>query len=361
MNRYSKTVLLGLLAGVGLACVPATSSAQFIPFQAGNPFTSRSYYTRNVSLYYATPYGGYSLSFRRNYSTTLSTPYPVIASPGLSFRGVVTNPLLYGSTMASGSPSWDQYSLNLQRAQRANRVDPDGRRVVFDQWVDQQGAKGIPAEKLEALDPAIRVALAQPIEPDVLSGKALNQAVKAILALEAKRAVAKPPFFTPDTLSKIVYQGGAAADALNLLQGGLVIPVGATSPEIEASRAQVIKDVTSIQETLRTGKRPDPAVFEKLAVESRKLHDLYAKAAGSEICIRYLNRLESALFAASDRSNDGLIVPGWHSIGAGASELARHMGRYKLEFAPASPDDDGAYFALHRGLMVYLSDLAQSR
>lgn len=361
MNSSIQRIALSLVAGVGLIMTPASAPAQFIPFRTGNPFTSNSLYSRNVSLFYSTPYGGYSLSFRRNFTSNYSTPYPVIASPGLNYGGVGSVPLIYGSSMASGFPSWDQYSMNLQRAQRANRVDPNARQVAFDQWVDQKGAKAIPAEKIELLEPDVRVALAQPLNPDILSGKALNQAVKAILALEAKRASAKPPFFTPDTLNKIVFQGGPHADTLNLLQNGIVLPMGPMSPEIEQARAQVLKGTTALVESVRSGKRPEPEMFEKLAVDARKLHDLYTMARGSEDCIRFLNRMESALFAATDRANDNLIVPNWHTIGASASDLARHMGRYNLEFAPASPDDDGAYFALHRGLVTYLADLAQTR
>jgi hypothetical protein len=361
MTRTVTLLTAALAAGTA-----APAAAQFVPFGGGFPSASYGLYSR--SLYYATPFGGYSLSFQRSTYNFAVAPYPTYSSAGLGYSRTAGGTYLYGGGPAvAGNPAaFDRDAANLRRAQRAARNDPDARQKVFDAWAMDRGGKGPPADR-PALPDAVRDALAAAHEDDVLSGKALNAAVRAILDEERKRPPAgRPQVFPPDLLAKAVYAGGPAADALNLFRGEVKFPSALADDAFDAGREAVAKAFVAVTDSLRAGKKLDEPALDRLAAAARKLKDEFA-ARGPAMtdegkkATAFLDRLEAAATAARQGGENGPLVPSWYTVGASAADLARHLGRLKVEFAPAAADDDGGYFALHRGLTAYLADLARQR
>jgi hypothetical protein len=75
---------------------------------------------------------------------------------------------------------------------------------------------------------------------------------------------------------------------------------------------------------------------------------------------RFFHRLEAAARVARDPAMAPAFVPSWSALGVTVKELVRHMSKYKLTFAPATPADGGAYDVLYRGLSDYYLGLARA-
>lgn len=369
MTRFSSPAAL-LLAAAAVTLTPADAAAQlFRPFPFGAQ--SQQFHTRMYSGFYATPFGSIGFSYQRTSVASYSYPffggagYPALY-PNLPV-GASVSPYFYGSAGGLGGPAYDRRSIDLQKAQRAARNDPGARRQAFDEWAVGRGGKAVPKEKIDRAPDAVRAALAAPREEDILSGKALNEAVAAILSMEAKGAQADAPFFPPETLAHAVFAGGHAADAANLFrESALTFPNSLRRPEFDAGRAAVEKEFAAAVGQLRAGKRIDAAVLDRLAKATTRLKDAYTARAGSDASFGesravagFLDRLDGVAQAMKG-TDDGLLVPAWYTVGGSAAAVARHVGRLKLQFAPAPPDDDGAYASLHRGLVTYLADLTQA-
>lgn len=344
----SVRLLLGLFA---VATTAEVASAQFFPGGGG-----RSVFTRNIGVSYVTPFGGYYLTQQRFSTRVNAFPaayagiYPSPTRP--AYLGPITvSPLFYG---AVGTPMYGAGAdaEAVRRAQRGVRQDPVARRKAVDDVVG--GRK--PA------DPAA-VPVAEPTDADVLSGRPLNLLVFEIDTLQGK-GNARGPFFTPDLLSNVQFAGGPAADAVNLFRGETPAwPDALSGGQFEAGRAAVTKEYQVVVEALKAGKKADHATLDRLAAATHALKEEFAPvlraSAGTDpaTAAEFLNRIDAAAAHLKTPAATDLLVPTWHTIGVPGGELVKHLVRHKLEFGPAPADDDGAYWAIYRGLAGFRNDL----
>lgn len=346
-------VLFGLFA---VAATATPASAQF-------GFGNRSVYTRNVGVFYATPFGGYYLTQQRFSTTVYNYPaglyrgiYPApLTAPAIGSFGLT--PAFYGGVVVPTAGGVDQDAINLRKAQRAARNDPVARRKVVDEAVIGGG---------KAADPA-RPPVAEPNEADVLTGRALNELLREIAPLQAKANV-KAPFLTPELLSHVVFTGGPAADAMNLFRGDTpTFPDALRRSQFDQPRDAVAKEYLTVAESLKAGKPADPVVLDRLAAAIAFLKEQFAPVLRASAGVDpdhaadFLNRIEAAAAHLKTPAAADLLVPGWHTVGASTAELTRHLSKHKIEFAPAPADDDGAYWAIYRGLAAYKADLVAAR
>ncbi len=358
MRPFVKLIALTSAAFLlGIDSSVATAQNSF--YRPGPPgFQTYGFYSRSFGYVSSSPLFINGTPFRQIYYQNIYGYRALQIAPPLYSA---FSPGFYGSSGGYGGPLNDRAQLALQQAQRANRNDMQLQQQQFDKWADERGAKVVPKEQLDKASEAVRTALATVSEADIISGLALNQTLKAIQELEAKGIKANAPFFPPELLSKAVFQGGAAADVLNFFRDDtLTFPVGLQTTEFEGMRNLIERDFDTVVGLVKAGKRIDLTIVERLGTNLKKLHAMHPTAEEEKGGCGYLTSLESAVKLLKDPvASNGLLIGSWHTIGTGVGELTKHMTKFKLTFGPASAGDEDAYRSLHRGLVAYLSDLAQ--
>jgi len=361
MRPFVKLIALTSAAFLMVTASPeaVAQNAFFRPGLGG--FPTYGFYSRSFGYVSSSPLFINGTPFRQIYYQNIYGYRAIQIAPPLN--SVFSPGYMYGSSGGYGGPLNDRAQLALQQAQRANRNDLQLQQQQFDKWADERGAKVVPKEQLDKASEAVRTALATVTEADVVSGLALNQTLKAIQELEAKGLKANAPFFPPELLSKAVFQGGAAADVLNFFRDDtLTFPVGLQTTEFEGMRNLIERDFDVVVGLVKAGKRIDLTIVERLGSNLKKLHAMHPTAEEEKGGCGYLKSLESAVKLLKDPvASNGLLIGSWHTIGTGVGELTKHMTKFKLTFGPASAGDDDAYRSLHRGLVAYLSDLAQAK
>ncbi len=362
MRPFVKIIAVAFASGaLFLGIDGPRASAQNSFYRPGPPgFQTYGFYSRSFGYVSSSPLIINGAPFRQTYYRNIYGYQALAITPPPLFSAF--GPAMYGSSGGFGGPLNDRTQLALQQAQRANRNDLQLQQQQFDAWANERGAKVVPKEQLAKASEAVRIALATVSEADILSGLALNQTLKAIQELEAKGVKANAPFFPPELLSKAVFQGGAAAEVLNFFRDdSLTFPVGLQTTEFEALRNLIERDFEAVVGQVKAGKKIDPFILDRFSANLKKLHAMHPTAEEEKGGCGFLKSLESAVKFLKDPASNGLLVGNWHAIGAGVGELTKHMTKFKLTFGPASAGNDDAYRSLHRGLVAYLTDLAQAK
>jgi hypothetical protein len=367
MSRFVKLLTLSFAAGAVVLTTARPAAAQLAWIRPAYPgFQPWIYRTQYSGMFFPSPTGGYGFYTQHQYySSSPLTTY-------LYNPGIMPGAYSYGSASALtgiGQNLAGREQLALQQAQRDARNDAAARQQIFDQWAYERGSKRIDSNAPKSAPEGLRPAVLTPSAEDLTSGKALNELLAAIQGLEGKGAKAEAPFLPPDSVARIVFAGGPAADALNLFRSDRVdFPAALRGPEYDDFRAAIEHDIAEVAAQVRAGKKVDPMVYDRLSDNARKLKLRVIPAVRGDLvfddataAIGFVNRLEATAKFLKSTGANGLFVSGWQTIGVALNDLTKYMGRFKLQFGPVASGDEGVYAALHRGMVGYYAQLSQPR
>lgn len=364
--------LLTLAATVATWGAAGPVSGQFFPpaIRPGayynSPFGSYSVgYSQHMSMSYSfvNPFNGVPYSYRFGYSYAGPTPFRGGAGYGTSnyspygYGGAAYQPTI--TPRAGGFNPVAQQQLRAF-AQAANQAPAAPVRAVPRPAAAAARKPALVAgRKPVETDPALVV----PADADVLSGKTLNALAAAIRGLEDQGARADAPLLPAELLGRLKLAGSPGAEAIAALREGVPrLPEILQRQEFLVCRKELEKHLAAVAEPITQGKAAPVADVDGLAAAVAKcrkyegIRDLPVPDAA--VVTKFLDSLDSVATVAKDPAWEGVVVPKWNTVGATATELIRHTGKYKLTFAPASDDRAEAYRALHRGLAGYYTALA---
>jgi hypothetical protein len=328
--------------------------APFLP-QVPGRFSFKGYTLSGVGATgpYSVSYGYYrNAALVPAYAGGVSV-YDQMASLGTGSRGSRKMAAEQRSAVADAqrNAKWDS---------GATAATPD-----FDRWLKEAATRReSPDPKAPAIDPA----LADPPDEAVLSGEALNRLAELIRAQEKQGKKAASGLFAPELTTKIVFAGGAAADAGNLYRGAdLRYPESLMGTPYEPLRGELDKAFGLVAKEAVAGKKTPAADVERLLKAIAKAHDGTRQAVADapfadacEVC-EFFGTLESATKYLKDDKSTGVAGADWSAVGATAGEVVKHLGKYGMTFGPARTGDDAAYFSVHRGLLAYYAGLLQAK
>lgn len=372
MTRLTTVCVLG---GLGLMLTPLTASAQYRP-PFGIPGAPAFHVpfappiVAPLPVYSVLPY-------------TITRAFPQYVLPRQWFPGTngpgggfgQSAPYMYSqsavgptATLIMGGASGRENTLlaeqhNLEQAQRAATqaasIAPAGtvRNVAAGGVLDS----GAPAG---GLNPALAPADAKAIA----SGVALNKLVKEIALAESKGAKGPSAYVPPLLIKDVRFAGSPAADLLNFArQGALVPPAAFDAPALAAPRAELVKDFEAVAELMQAGKLMDPVRVGQLNAAFLKFEEASAPAlkaaapADAKAGQEFLATFAGALKVLKDGGEKDLLNPTWATEGLTGADLARHMAKHKLEFAPAPAGAGESYETLNKHLSTYLFVLTKKK
>jgi hypothetical protein len=238
----------------------------------------------------------------------------------------------------------------------------------FDRWLKDAAARRETPDPKAAKGPAVDAALVDPPEEAILSGDALNQLAARVRELEKQGKKANAGLLAPELTTKIVFTGGAAADAANLYRDPtLRFPATFKSDTYAELRTDLEKAFAPVAREVHAGKRSPAADVDKLlkAVErgQQTTRQVVADATFGDACevSEFFTGLESATKYLKDDKSVGVAGAEWSALGATVAEVVRHQAKYGLRFGPVKAGDEAAYFSLHRGLLAYYAGLLQAK
>lgn len=386
---------IGLFCGLAVAISPVTAFTQFIPAQRpqGSPFGPLTPYRNQPYLgvgartIYGTVTVGQSIPFNSPYNRVTNQPFynwfvarPTAApAPTVPWAGGVGAP--GGGYMTGGAMNPNvmrDAQREFEKAQRqatTARLAPgqtSAKQVIDDEAAYEKfGLAGVPgALKGVSNDPdALVKALSVADESELLSGKALNQILAAVMSAEARGAKGQSAFLPPQVLAETQFSGSGAAEALNLLAkfGKLRFPIAFDDARLKDVRDEITKDFNAVAIPLRDGKLPEVGNLNKLGVSLQRARDLSPPVIqdipfddGTD-ARRFLNRFDAALVAMKSPSAFLLMNPAWATDGCSVADLVKHMTKHKLLFGPVGSGESDSYLALHKGLAAYLFVLTQPK
>lgn len=336
-------------------------NVNFNPFLPGLPQVPGRFNFRGYTLSGVGATGPYSVSygFYRNAAVV----------PGYGGVSVFDQMAALGSSGGSRKMAAQQRSA-IADAQRNAKWDSGATAATpdFDRWLKEAATRREAVDPKEAKGPAVDPALVDPPEEAVLSGEALNQLAELIRGQEKQGKKAAAGLFAPELTAKIVFAGGAAADAGNLYRGAeLRYPESLMGVQYEPLRGELNKAFGLVAKEAQAGKKTPAADVDRLLKAIDKAHDGTRQAVADapfadacEVC-EFFSTLESATKYLKDEKGTGVAGADWSAVGATAGEVVKHLGKYGLKFGPARSGDDAAYFSLHRGLLAYHVALSQAK
>lgn len=360
-RKWGVAVAFGAVAW---AATPGGAVAQFPFIQSplGRPGTPLLNF-RPVNLYGFNPATG---QVNVGWSALSGSMFRPGSLQGRPYAGG-SNYLSAGSGLGYQSPAFKQQQNAVSRAQKAghayNTTPVGARAAIGGQWAYEQGG----AKPADVAVPAgVNRGLLAAGPESIASGAALNDLLAAVPPLEAKAIrVVDSALVPPDLAQRIAFDGGPTADAVNLLRApDLAFPAPLKAPAFDALRADLGKAFTAVGEVAGHNRATVISAADRLLAASGKaraeavplVRDLPFHDAAT--VVRFFNHLDAAARLLKDPDLSGAFVPGWAAVGVSVRDLARHMTRFHLTFAPA-PDAE-AYSVLHRGLADYYVGLARA-
>jgi hypothetical protein len=374
-------------AGLALVAASGSASAQFLPpgFRPGlyynTPFGSVGIgysYSANLNYSYVNPYNGFRYGANLNYFYAGPLPFNVYAAQTIAYQNALANQYavnpgygyLTGGVGSSAGPNpVIQEQLRQFAAARPARAGGGGalvanpQRQMADQMAFERGDLVRPPEPGATLDPAV----VRPADEMIISGDVLNQLADAVRKLTGQGVRADSPLLSAELLARVNFDGSASADVLRMVRAGrLEFPPAFDAPAFAAVRNDLAAPAWAVLEPLTVGRRSVEAA-DRLTAAVKKarvdaapaLRDLPPGPAAE--VTRFLNGLDALAQAGKDPALSGVYPSKWGTIGATAAELLAHMTRFGLTFGPAAAGNEGAYLALHRGLVEYYAALSQKK
>lgn len=366
-----------LIAALVAGSLTTAAPAQFLgrqnygvgysPFGGGagfhyGPFNWGYYQTRQFTYAYNNPFLGYSGLVNLNFNY-------VGAMPPFGYGGAAMNRYAQAAYLHGGVGQYGAYNPGanpiIQEQQRllaGGRVDDgrrggDANRLIADQAAVEFG-RAVPRPAAAPVAPGLDPVLLDPTDAAVVSGETLN-ALHAVLRPILERRKGEPPVFPAEVLGHLRYDGPAAAETVEMVRSGkLVFPPPLDGPAFERLRNDLEKPANELLTAAADSRRSDPGASDRLQHALKKTRTDHAEplrnlgVSDALTASRFLSALDRLAEAGRDGGLSGFYPAKW-AAGASAADLLAHMDRLKLTFGPASPGDEDAYSAAHRGLLGY--------
>jgi hypothetical protein len=270
----------------------------------------------------------------------------------------------------SGGKVADQQRSAIASAQRNAKWDKGATETTpdFDRWLKEAATRRESPDPKAAKGPALDAAMVDPPEEAILSGEALNQLATHIRELEKQGKKANAGLLAPELTTKIVFAGGAAADAANLYRDTtLRYPVSLQGVQYEPMRKDLDKAFAPVAKEAHAGKKTPADDVDRLlkaldkGYESTRQSVADASFDEAVAMSDFFARLQSATKYLKDAKSTGVAGAEWSVLGATVAEVVRHETKYGLRFGPVKSGDEAAYYSLHRGLLAYYAALLQAK
>ncbi len=373
--RIAVTLSLSVSAFVGFS---DSAQAQyrygyFSPYMPNIPvggFTSpygSFYYGQayNINLYRILP-TGQRFSFSYSYYQAGLPLYNNFVAPVYlgGYSGISGG---FSSAYNSYNPGLARNVNNLRLAQQQMpelRAQTGQGKEAVDLWAMERMKSGTPDD----IEKSVDINLINPSNTDILNGRILNELAARIMKREKEGKRASSALCPPELMDKIVFAGGASADAANALRRNeLTFPKYLRTPQFEDSRKDLAETAAPVLAAVHESKKVEPRDSEKLLLAAMTAHDLSSKftedapiAQASEVA-RFFNALESASKYLKAPESVGIIGAKWATTGSNVSELVNHMSKYKLRFGHVPEGEESAYYSLHRAMLSYYAALSPDK
>jgi hypothetical protein len=283
-------------------------------------------------------------------------------SPPCAFPGCVPGAALSGRAQlvqASGNLAIQQQQARIEQ-QRAIQAKIQTQRMAFDEGLYELSNTPSHVQELDSwTQMKVRRVMAQPTESEIVRGDTLNLLLPYVKILIDEGKSSPPVTLSPATLKMIDVTVGPTGPTAGMLTdlGRLSWPLmlrGPTQQQLDglipealqqaragtlapSTYAQVVGLVHTMQDELRT--------------------KYFRKEIGSDSFLAskdFLNRLESSL-SVLERSDAAKFLDGSYAVrGHNVQEVVENMTGSGLQFAPAAPGSESAYFALHTAFVSYV-------
>jgi hypothetical protein len=296
------------------------------------------------------------------YDPYYSDPYMSSYSPaGGYLRGAADLTAAYGNFMVT-----NQRARLVQ--EEANRSMIDTRRRVWEEakwermntiWTEDYRESLIKNEQRRArLEPPLN---------EIWSGRTLNVLLEATAAQQAKGVRGQNVTIPDDVLKHINLTSGAPnAGNIGLFKGPLQWPVALQGPEFTDVIKSLNQRIPDAVEQARLNNVVPDGQYKDLQRDVARLHETLLRNVSEMVpsdyieSKRYLNMLSEAVRALKDPKAQDYLTGKTAAKGKTVAELVDNMTRLQgLQFAPASPGDEGAYRALYRALQTYDLSMTQ--
>jgi hypothetical protein len=267
---------------------------------------------------------------------------------------------LYGASQVMNSYGNVVVQQEQARIQRevANQAKLDTKRKAFDEaryerdntpaWTEEQ-------EKMQAM--IVRRIMNQPLPAEVTSGKAQNILLPYVNNLIGTGIQGSPVMIDPNMLAKINVTSPGKGNVGLLRDGGkLRWPPLLRSPEQKKIDALL---PTAVSQTIRD--ELDPTIYTQLNKLVKQMQDDWRKKLHKEEIDggtyvtgkRYLDDLEGSVAMLVQPGVGPLLSGSQGARGSTVQELVQNMTSQGLTFAPATPGNESAYYALQSALTSY--------
>ncbi len=295
---------------------------------------------------------------------------PYYSDPYLSNNGAAGGYLRGKADLVS---SYGNFLVANQRArlvqEEANRSMIDTRRRVWEEakwermntiWTEDYRESLVKNEQRRArLEPPLN---------EIWSGRTLNVLLEATAAQQAKGVRGPNVTIPEDVLKHINLTTGAAnAGNIGLFKAPLQWPVPLqSSTEFADSIKSLNQRIPDAVEQARLNNVVPDGQYKDLLRDVDRLHATLLRNV-SEMppsdyieSKRYVNMLTEAVRALKDPKAQDYLTGKAAPKGKTVAELVDNMTRLQgMQFAPASPGDEGAYRALYRALQAYDAGMTQ--
>lgn len=345
-----------ILPIAALLLAPLTASAQV------NPYFRPGAAGGNIVTTQATPAVPFNRSFAPN-------PY---GNPGM-FPGAWGNFIPPGGAYLMGAAdiinAQGQFLQDRQQAsimrEQFKQAKLDTQRKAFDQRMYELANTPKPSQVREMnRQEMVARAMSAPPQTEISSGYALNTLLTNI-QLISPSGIQGPMVPIPDGILQRINvtapTSGASNSTAMLRNGGKISwPVPLQDTPFDPLRKKIDATFAAAVENFMNG-RIDAALIRQLTTDIETMQvRVKAMVASYDMdstdfmdCKRFLTSLSSSVAGLRDPALAQVVAAQQQLRGGNVFELANYMTQNGLQFAPAGPNDDGAYFALHHALVSY--------
>jgi hypothetical protein len=262
-------------------------------------------------------------------------------------------------TQAQGQLMQDQEQARIQREQ-ANQAKLVTKKQTLD-WLNYErlNTPTFADEQSRSKSQLLQRMLNSPLQGEIVSGVAQNTLLPFLYSLTGQGIQGPPVALNPELMKQVNVRGaGGSGGSLALLRDGgkVTWPLalrGTYQEQMDAILPQAVS--ATIQGTL------SPKLFKELRSGVNNVeNDLRNKffkdevdAGSYMIAKRFVTDLRSAVNALQQPNAARILDGQFAARGRNVQELVENMTRQGLQFAPAQPGGEPAYFALQSAMTTY--------
>jgi hypothetical protein len=294
-------------------------------------------------------------------------PYPPGYYPpsgpafGPGGRGYGAGQYLQGSAQVMGA--YGNLGLQQQQAslmqQQVQQAQLDTKKKTFDlmqyekantpPWSEEQ-------EKIKATQ--LRRIMTQPTNAEITSGRAMNALLPQLRNLANQGIMGPPLMISPELLKDVNVTTTTRGGNFGMLRNGGKLDwpaatLGKTQKELDSLLPLAVSQAA-------TGK-VDPKLYVKITSDMDKLkEEMKTQFQKGELDggtylngKRFMESLESAVEVFNQPNPQRFLDGTYSAQGKNMQELVTNMNNNGLQFAPATPGNESAYFGLFNSMVAY--------